>query len=143
MPDDLLSAEAMKQAHTALDEQLTVLERAVQPGTWKSAAELRSILESVRTRLGTHFSLEENGGYMAAVLKREPSREHAAANLLTEHHLLRELLNSLVETRRTGSSLDEATRKSVQDWIASVRDHERRENLLVEDVFNRDVGTED
>lgn len=143
MSDNLLTAEAMKQAHAALEQQLSLLEKAVQAASGTSTAELRSILESVRIRLGTHFSLEEDGGYMAAVLKREPSREHAAANLLTEHHLLRELLNSLIETRRSGVYLDDATRKSVGEWIASVRDHERRENLLVEDVFNRDIGPED
>jgi hypothetical protein len=36
-----------------------------------------------------------------------------------------------------------ALRQEVRAWIERVRQHEARENDLVQEAFNRDIGTED
>lgn len=33
--------------------------------------------------------------------------------------------------------------KGLKEWVGRLQDHEKRENLLVEDVFNCDLAAED
>jgi hypothetical protein len=134
-------AEALGLTHAALLEELRELEEAARspaagPGV------LRARLAKTRAHLAMHFRFEEDG-YMDAVLQREPHRERVVGQLRQEHHRLAESLDALIREAGAADQPTEAFRAKVRAWVGSVRDHESRENALVQAVFNLDVGAED
>jgi hypothetical protein len=100
-------------------------------------------LAGVRAHLEDHFRFEEEGGYMQAVLARAPHLERRVNHLRGEHDELLGSLAALAEEADATPALDEEGRQRVRKWIERVRDHESRENLLVEEAFNRDLAAED
>ncbi len=135
--------EALGGAHQALLEALHALEAAATSGSIPDAAEMKTRLQQIQQHLREHFHLEEDGGYMDAVLKRDPHRERTVADLRQEHRDMGQTLKSLVEEARALKVLDDAFAARVRAWIHQVRDHESRENMLVQEVFNLDIGAED
>jgi hypothetical protein len=130
----------MRQAHKALLADLHKLEEATRSPSAKSAKELDACLKAAHTHVIEHFRLEERDGYFAAVRKRAPHEERTIQHLAEEHRQLEETLNGLLHA---SEKLDEAFRDKVLEWIGSMRDHEARENKLVQEVFYRDVAAED
>jgi hypothetical protein len=134
--------EALGLTHAALLEELYELEEAARspaagPGV------LGARLAKARTHLATHFRFEEEDGYMDVVLQREPQRGRAVEELRQEHRRLAESLDALISEAGPAGQPAEAFRAKVRAWVGSVRDHESRENALVQAVFNLDVGAED
>jgi hypothetical protein len=134
------SAEALSRAHKALLENLRSLEDSVGPASPEGAAELVARLGALHSQISEHFRFEEQNGYMEVVKKREPRLEHRIAQLGAEHRQLLGLLDALVSRARRP---DPGLRSDVKNWVESVRQHEVRENELVQDAFNFDIGTED
>ncbi len=136
-------AEALGQAHGALLAELRELEQAVRPSSGVGLEELRSRLEQVRARIAEHFRFEEQNGYMDAVREREPRLERTIQQLAEEHQELRQSFDALIGEATAATSLDAVLRDEVWQWIDSIRRHEARENDLVQDAFNVDIGAED
>jgi hypothetical protein len=128
--------ERISAAHARLLMDLDGLEQAAD-----DPAGLSPHLERIRAHLGEHFQLEEQDGYMAGILKRKPHLEHAVRALLQEHRQLARTLDELLIGSRR--ELDGALGPDVRRWVGEMRRHESRENELVEDAFNLDLGTED
>jgi hypothetical protein len=105
--------------------------------------ELRLRLEVTQEHVTEHFRFEESQGYMDAVRNREPRLERTIQQLADEHQHLAGALEALIERVRTATCLDEALRAAVRDWLDHLRRHEVRENLLVQEAFNVDIGPED
>jgi hemerythrin-like domain-containing protein len=80
---------------------------------------------------------------MAVVRKREPRLERVINELANEHGQLLSALDALLAESASIPSLDEAMRAKVCQWINHVRQHEGREDHLVQDAFNLDMGTEE
>jgi DNA-binding transcriptional ArsR family regulator len=136
-------AEALARAHAALLEDLRKLEEAARPASGEGLAELRARLSATQTHVTEHFRFEEQNGYMDAVRKREPRLERTIQQLAEEHRQLAQSLAVLLEQARAATSLDDPFREAVRRWIERVREHEARENDLVQDAFNLDIGAED
>ncbi len=136
-------AETLAQAHATLREELGRLERAAHAPSDAMPLELRNDLERVRTCLAEHFRIEEENGYLSTVLKSLPHLERPARRLLEEHRLLAHSLDALLAEAGHPPRAGTALRGQVLAWIEQVRAHETRENLLVEDAFNLDLGTDD
>jgi hypothetical protein len=49
----------------------------------------------------------------------------------------------LIEQAKAATSLDDSFREEVRGWVERVRQHAARENELVQDAFNLDIGAED
>jgi DUF1680 family protein len=135
--------EALGGAHQALLEDLRMLETAAAQCSNQNAVEMKARLDQIHQHLKDHFQLEEQDGYMDAVLKRDPHRERTVAELLQEHHEMGETLEVLVKEAGAATGLDKSFGDRVRTWIHRVRDHESRENLLVQEVFNMDIAAED
>lgn len=105
--------------------------------------EVTARLGAARTHITEHFRFEEQNGYMDRVRKHEPRLERAIQQLGDEHRQLAQSLDALIEQARVATSLDEAFREKVRAWVEGVRQHEVRENDLVQDAFNLDIGAED
>jgi hypothetical protein len=136
-------AETLKQGHVTLLADLRELEQAIRPSSRKSLAELRAQLGAARAHLTEHFRFEEQNGYMDAVREREPRLERTIHQLAEEHVQLRQSLDALIGEAGAATGLSDTLREEVREWIERVRRHEMRENDLIQDAFNLDLGAED
>ncbi len=136
-------AEALGQAHAALLADLRELEQAVCPSREEGLAELHARLGAAHAHITKHFRFEEQNGYMDAVRKREPRLERTIQQLAEEHRQLGQSLDALIGEAGAATSVGDALREGIREWIECIRQHEVRENDLVQDAFNLDIGAED
>jgi hypothetical protein len=135
-------AEALKQAHGTLLEDLRTLEDAVHKSS-KDAGGLCARLMATRPHLVEHFKFEEQNGYMEVVRKREPRLERAIQQIAEEHGQITQSLDSLIGETRGSGEIRDGFREKLRAWIKGVRGHEARENELVQGAFNLDITAED
>jgi DNA-binding transcriptional ArsR family regulator len=140
---DTSVAEALVRAHAALLADVRELEQAVGPSAREGVAELRARLGATQAHVTEHFRFEEQNGYLDAVRRREPRLERTIQQLAEEHRQLARSLEVLVEQATAAASLNDPFRKEVRGWVERLRQHEVRENDLVQDAFNLDIGAED
>jgi hypothetical protein len=136
-------AEALGRAHAALLDDLRRLEEAGRPASGAGPSELETRLAATQAHITAHFRFEEEDGYMDALLKCQPHLERAIRQLAEEHRELAQTLAALLERARAVRDLDGKVREAVREWIARVHRHETRENQLVQEAFNRDIGSDD
>jgi hypothetical protein len=130
----------LRQAHRALLADLQRLEEMARAHPVKSKKDLLDALHAAHAHVAEHFRFEERDGYFDAVRMRAPHQERAIQHLAAEHRQLEESLRGLL--REAGRD-NEDVRGHVIEWVRSIRDHETRENKLVQEVFYRDVAAED
>jgi hemerythrin len=135
--------ESLNRAHTALFKDLQKLEHASRANLGEDLAKVRERLDATRTHITEHFRFEEQDGYMVAVGEREPRLQRAIHHLADEHRELSRSLDALVEEARTTTTPGDPFREKLREWIEHVRRHEARENELVQDALNWDIGAED
>ncbi|HLN32229.1 MAG TPA: DUF2267 domain-containing protein [Gemmataceae bacterium] len=136
-------AEAFCKAHAALLEDLGKLEEAARADSGEGLAKLRTRLDVTRAHVTEHFRFEEQNGYMDAVRKREPRLERTIQQLAAEHRQVAESLEQLVEQAAVATSLTDPFREEIRGWVDRVRQHEARENDVVQDAFYQDISAED
>jgi hypothetical protein len=136
-------ADALLRAHGALLADLRKLEEAIRPSSGESPKELLVRLGATRTHILEHFRFEEQNGYLDAVRQREPRLERIIQQLAEEHRQLTQALDTLLGEAQAAVNLGESLRQDIRAWVESVRRHEARENDLVQDAFNLDIGAED
>jgi hypothetical protein len=136
-------AEALGRAHTALLDDLRWLEEAACPPPGDGPSELETRLAATQGHVTDHFRFEEQDGYMDALRTSQPHLERAIGQLAEEHRDLAAALAALLEQAREVRHLHGKASAAVREWIGRVRRHEARENQLVQEAFNRDIGTDD
>lgn len=133
--------EAIHDAHADLLRDLQDAEKTV--GTGAQPAQVVGCLEKLRTHLIDHFRFEEEGGYMAPVLKEEPRLAPQIQELLAEHAQMAQTLDALIQEIRKSRSVEASTRDKMRAWIGQVRHHETRENGLVQEAYYSSGATGD
>lgn len=136
-------AEGLRQAHARLSKDLEKLEDDIRAESAISIAALRSRLNATYKHISAHFQFEERGGYMQAVVRREPHLVPTVEALGEEHRLLNHSLTAIIKMAHDANNLDDELRGKIRTWIERVRRHEEAENDLVQDAFYQDVGPED
>jgi hypothetical protein len=139
-------ATELSHEHVSLVRQLGCLEERPEPGTADCAGLLAGRLREVQASLQRHFHFEEQGGYMSHFLAEAPYLDRAARDLLAEHGRLSDYLDSLITS--AGGAAPESLvtpdlRVQVRQWVLLVRGHEARENRLIQQACNQDIGTDD
>ena len=130
------NAEAPRPENASVLDDLQKLENAVLVSPPVSVSHMLKTLNTAHRHVTDHFDFEEKEkGWVEAVRKREPRLEHAVGKLIEEHRQLAKSLNALVEEAHAEAKLEDAFRQKVLQWIQRVREHELRENELLEDVF--------
>jgi hypothetical protein len=119
--------ETLRQAHTALLNDLGELERMANSPTGASVKELGNRLRALRSDVAKHFFFEEQNGYLSPVLKYEPRTERKARELLDDHRALLHSLDTLIQEVVTEGTASDAIREKVRDWLSRIRQHETRE----------------
>ena len=136
-------AESLTEAHRALFHDLTGLERLICPGPNVALTELRNRLGRTYTHLCEHFRLEEKNGYLDNLAEDQPRFHALVEQLGEEHRALRQALDLIHADTIVASSVDDALLQRIREWIGRVRQHEARENELVQDAADSDVDTQD
>jgi hypothetical protein len=139
-------ATELGHEHTSLLRQLACLEERPEPGTADCAGLLVGRLREVYASLQRHFHFEEQGGYMSHILADAPYLDRSARDLLAEHGRLSNYLDSLI-TAVAGvppeSLVTPDLKEKVKQWVLLVRGHEARENRLIQQACNQDIGADD
>jgi hemerythrin HHE cation binding domain-containing protein len=139
MPTSLPTfSDQLLRTHAALLTSLEGIKEALH-----SPAETLRYLLRLRGIVLDHFIHEEEGGYMAPVLRLQPQQERTVRALLGEHRRMAEALDALVLEAGAAKMIEDEFRERVQAWAKELRRHEANESALVEEAFNRDVGQMD
>lgn len=136
-------AETLLEVHTDLMRELQKLEFAVDSGAREGPSGLDALLRNIQAHLTEHFRFEEDGGYMASVLKEEPHYGPTAEKLLAEHTELAQTLGALIREVGSARTLPDAVRDKIRAWVGRVRHHEASENQLVMEAYNSSGATGD
>jgi hypothetical protein len=135
--------ESVQQAHLLLMENLRQLEEIVRAGTETNMQALRSLLSTTYSHVCEHFRLEEKEGFTDETLRRQPRLLRIAEELFEEHRDMRQKLDSLHGEANMASRLNFELRNMILAWIKQIRRHEIRENDLIQDAMDSDIGTQD
>ncbi|GIW83076.1 MAG: hypothetical protein KatS3mg105_4883 [Gemmatales bacterium] len=133
-------AEILADEHAALEHHMTAVLACLASRCLRTMIEQ---LQKTRAHLLQHFQLEERDGYMEPVLRRRPEFHRTASNLLQEHADLAARLDKLLADLSSASHWNEPLAQNVRDWLDQLRSHEIRENKLVHEAFNVEIGAED
>jgi hypothetical protein len=106
-------------------------------------------LSELRDQLALHFALEEAYGYFDDPVEVAPRLSYAAENLRNEHRQLYMRLTHIVE--RAERLMRSEQLATLALWIGpeflefdeALRDHESRENELIYEAYDTDIGTGD
>jgi hemerythrin HHE cation binding domain-containing protein len=102
---------------------------------------LARALDALDVALRSHFTFEEQGGYMREVLAARPSATRRVTALREQHAALRERLNEL-RARVLDGHLEPLQRELVE-LVAAVRAHEDAERDLVDGALEDDAAAVD
>jgi len=144
-------ADWMREEHAKVEELANRLRTKVatipRSGLEDWLTDLRSQFREVREHLLKHMALEEEGGYLVAVLDRRPTLSGEVERLRHEHAELTRILDDLDGTLQDVTVADRLLLTDCCQRLAHllgyVADHETRENLMVISVFTHDIGTKD
>lgn len=110
-------------------------------------SEVRDSFERFREHFCRHITLEEDDGYLQAVLDRQPTTSQEVERLKHEHEQLIRVIQSisgcLMELSKDDDLLISDCCVRVQNMLAAIDRHEQDENLIVSLVFTHDIGSKD
>lgn len=131
-----------RELFTLIQSVRTAFAEPGEPSSDRRAGVVQS-LRLLRCHLRDHFSQEECGGFMEEAVTRIPRLSAAMRSILAQHPALLGELDGVVARL-------EATPESPDSWTIAARDyenfaahmtaHERRENAVVQEGYNEDLG---
>jgi len=143
------SVDAFLDEHRKLAQKLAELRRwwdeLDQLGSRKFG-EMAYRIEELRGLLAEHFEEEERDGYLASALAIAPQYATQADDLAHEHVQFLERLDGLVGRLREAAPASEYwrnAREELNQLLADLRQHEHRENAIVQTAFGSDVAATD
>lgn len=133
--------------HAHLGILLTRVRRALGDESGEARdASLGTLLVQLTLEVREHMEFEEQDGYLAPVRQQLPRMHEAIERMRGEHDVLQSQLARILTDATVGSGVyafGENVSPRLQTWLDSMRDHERRENQLVQEAFNTDVSAGD
>lgn len=138
--------EVNQELWQRLDELRHRCQRPIAPANCRHLVER---LSQLRDQLALHFALEEAYGYFDDPVEVAPHLCHAAETLRNEHRQLYMELTRIVE--RSERLLHSEQLTTLALWLGpeflefdgAIRDHESRENELIFDAYDTDIGAGD
>lgn len=135
--------DEIRHAHRILLGDLCKLEAAAHEPLADGLEKLRAQLPLTRAHLIEHFRFEEEHGYAELIREQQPHLQHTVQERLDEHPRLLKGLEELLDELQLARCLSGSFPRKVLAWVHEVREHESRENLLLQDAFNSDLGETD
>lgn len=102
-----------------------------------------TIMDRVAEYLQQQFDVEESDGYLHEVLDEFPNWHPQVEHLQQEHRLLQQQfvqIRDRLEATPINSAMSHEVRHQLGDWIDSFRQHQGRENRLIQEAFSIDLG---
>jgi iron-sulfur cluster repair protein YtfE (RIC family) len=136
----------LRQRLESLERQLAGLVEELRAGRSADAtcSAARSSLNGLERQLREHFALEEQGGYFAEALAAAPRLSRRADALYREHAAFLERLGHLQALADAGRAPFDAWSEielGMRELTTDLRAHEERENELILQAFEEDLGT--
>lgn len=144
--EELAWIEQLGREHARLGALLTQLSNLVSGPSEGLASRLPPLLQDALAHCRQHMEYEEREGYLSGVMDRLPNLTDTLEQLRGEHaQLLAELESRLADANAVQGdrAMAETVVPGVREWLERIRDHEIRENTLVQEAFNRDTGAVD
>ncbi|HSW44516.1 MAG TPA: hemerythrin domain-containing protein [Phycisphaerae bacterium] len=151
MPSPSEVARWLREQHDKIEELAASLtERVdnsprVKVDAWLK--DLKDEFERFRAHMQKHFALEEEGGYLAAVLQDRPGFHDDVQRLRDQHAEAGPLMTSIFEEvnhLEVGTPLhllDSCAR--IRNLLGILKEHETTEDRLVLQAFSQDMGGND
>ena len=129
------------EMHGLLDEI-----RAMLAAKESDFGEVASRLARARDLLTQHFEHEEAEGYFFHVIRVAPQYKLLVDSLCQEHPKLSEQITALVEEAEQLPGSDACwgyVERQFKAFSFQLSRHESKENRMVQQAYNRDIGTSD
>lgn len=101
-------------------------------------------IRDFRNVLLKHFDLEESGGFITEIVKQAPEKAANAKQLNAEHGKIIRNLDQIISHIKFVENYDEVAlkliREEVEKFVESLRNHETKENELVQKAFYQEYG---
>lgn len=141
----------IKEVHDELWQCLSTLNQLCEATVWNFAHNRQMVdgLNSLLDLLALHFSLEEAYGYFEGPAAVEPRLSERTAALRNEHRVLFVELQTIADWAEglfRSDHLSAAAKRLVVRFHAfhdQFREHEARENELIIEAFDDDIGVGD
>ena len=135
--------EEHRQIHFYLD-QLTATLAGMRQGLSdvEPMRRLAAQIEGFMERIGEHHHLEERGGLFRAILDALPEARVEISRLVRQHERMKEILEmARIHAQRGEPSEAAGLRVDLERFIGMFREHERAEELLIEEAIRRERET--
>ena len=130
--------------HASLNQQLARMEKLVRAPDPAGADALREQLRDLRDVLSRHMASEEKpDGFMDQVRRRTARYDAALKELRDEHRSLSTGLDTLIAEAADFEEVPGPFASRLRSWSDTLRDHESRENHLLQAAFTVDLGAKD
>jgi hemerythrin len=143
--DPSVFQEHMSQ-HRELRALLARIDNAFQKSS-PSVDEIGELLGQLGDRLVKHFTCEEEGGYFSEALLHAPQLLSKANALLAQHPKMCTEAQNLVVNLQQGKATDADWCTHTAALFRTFRDellrHEKQENALLQEAYQRDIGITD
>lgn len=97
-------------------------------------------LARLQSELAEHFAAEEHVGFLPRALARAPRLARRARGIVSQHDLLRIQLAKVVTMLERASTDWQGLRERFAEFTEALRDHELRENELINEALMDDLG---
>jgi hypothetical protein len=131
-------AMTLKDQHDRLAQELSMMEKAAIAAEVPSNRWLDNRLSNLRSALAEHFQAVEQSLYLSPLLRLTPGIEEKRAEMLVEHRALLQSLDALIKKEDLHSQSRENVREKLLDLVRRVREHEVRENILLNEAQDED-----
>lgn len=138
-------ADVIVAEHEAIEDAVKRIRRSL--GKTLGQKELKTVKKLVSTfkdRLTRHFKLEEDYGLIHDLVFDAPRIECSVRCFCREHRRMSKEIRRLCDRFRNMKLSDAASRKKCKKdfdaFVSKLKDHESRENELILEVHNIDLG---
>lgn len=134
--------DEIRREHEHLRELLGNLHQALIERR-EAANKLSEMMTSLQEHVRVHFHEEEEGGFFSEVTAQAPRMSDRADELKNEHVDLGAMVVELVTIANEENELCKSLDTKFHDFSRALMQHESKENELLLDAYEDDIGSAD
>jgi iron-sulfur cluster repair protein YtfE (RIC family) len=141
-PTDREIYEKIRREHDHLRELLGKIHQALSTRA-ETVDEISGMMTSLQEHLREHFHEEEDGGFFKEIVSQAPRMSDRADAIENEHVDLSTAVDELVSVASKESELCKTMEAGFHDFSKALMHHETKENELLLDAYEEDIGSAD
>lgn len=137
--------DEVREAHRTLRNRLASIEEALEKRV-TSISEVSDQLAQLADQLIKHFAGEEEGGYFVEALRDAPRLVSRANRLMLQHPKMTaeaRQLAGVADSDITPGLWWQQTHEQFVAFKEELLKHEKKEDHLIQEALNRDIGSND